>query len=89
MTVDVEDYFQVSAFEGTVPRTRWDSLESRVARNTDRLLDLFQQANLQATFFVLGWVAARYPALVRRIADAGHELGSPRLWPSVDLRPVT
>jgi len=76
MTVDVEDYFHVSAFEHTVPRSQWDSLESRVVRNTERLLDLFQKANVHATFFVLGWVAARYPALVRRIADAGHELAS-------------
>ena len=76
MTVDVEDYFQVSAFEGSIPRSRWDSFESRVVRNTDRLLELFQNANIHATFFVLGWVAARYPALVRRIAEGGHELGS-------------
>jgi polysaccharide deacetylase family protein (PEP-CTERM system associated) len=76
MTIDVEDYFQVSAFDRSVPRSRWDSLESRVVRNTDRLLELFQEANLRATFFVLGWVAERHPSLVRRIADAGHELGS-------------
>jgi polysaccharide deacetylase family protein (PEP-CTERM system associated) len=76
MTVDVEDYFQVSAFEASVPRSSWDSLESRVVANTDRLLDLFEQAGLHATFFVLGWIAERHPALVRRIAAAGHELGS-------------
>ena len=76
MTVDVEDYFHVSAFEHTVPRSQWDSLESRVVRNTERLLDLFEKANVHATFFVLGWVAARYPALIRRIADAGHEIAS-------------
>ena len=76
MTVDVEDYFHVSAFEGSVSRNSWDSLESRVARNTDRLLELFDQAGVRATFFVLGWVAERQPALVRRIAEAGHEVAS-------------
>ena len=76
MTIDVEDYFQVSAFEATVPRSRWDSLESRVVRNTDRLLDVFQTADVRATFFMLGWVAERHPSLVRRIAEAGHELAS-------------
>lgn len=76
MTIDVEDYFHVSAFEGSVSRSRWERLEERVVRNTDRLLELFEQAELKATFFVLGWVAERHPDLVRRIADAGHELGS-------------
>ena len=76
MTIDVEDYFHVSAFEATVPRSRWDSLESRVVRNTDRLLDVFQTADVRATFFMLGWVAERHPSLVRRIAEAGHELAS-------------
>jgi polysaccharide deacetylase family protein (PEP-CTERM system associated) len=76
MTVDVEDYFHVSAFEASVLRERWDSFESRVVRNTDRLLDLFHRAGIRATFFVLGWVAERHPALVGRIAAAGHELGS-------------
>ena len=76
MTVDVEDYFHVSAFEGCVPRSAWDRLESRVERNTNRLLDLFAQRNVRATFFILGWVAERFPSLVRRIADGGHELAS-------------
>jgi len=76
MTVDVEDYFQVSAFDRIVPRARWDALESRVSHNTDRLLELFDRANVRATFFVLGWVAERFPALVRRIADLGHEVAS-------------
>jgi polysaccharide deacetylase family protein (PEP-CTERM system associated) len=76
MTIDVEDYFQVSAFERSVPRQSWDTLESRVCRNTDRLLEIFQRARTRATFFVLGWVAERFPALVTRIADAGHEIGS-------------
>src|SRR5688572_22815636 len=76
MTVDVEDYFQVSAFEGLMPRDRWDSCESRVCRNTDRLLEIFDDARIHATFFVLGWVAQRFPDLVRRIDQAGHELAS-------------
>ena len=76
LTIDVEDYFHVSAFEGYIRRSTWDSLESRVVRNTDRLLELLARANVQATFFVLGWVAERYPALITRIAEAGHEIGS-------------
>lgn len=76
MTVDVEDYFQVSAFADVVPRSQWSSFESRVCRNTGRLLDIFEQAGVHGTFFVLGWVAERFPALVRQIHDAGHELAS-------------
>jgi polysaccharide deacetylase family protein (PEP-CTERM system associated) len=76
MTVDVEDYFQVSAFEGHVPRGDWDRLPCRVERNTERVLALFDAYGVRATFFVLGWVAERYPHLVRRIVDAGHELAS-------------
>lgn len=76
MSVDVEDYFQVSAFEGVVPRHSWDQFESRVCANTDRLLALFEESGVQATFFVLGWVAARHPALVRRIASQHHEVAS-------------
>jgi polysaccharide deacetylase family protein (PEP-CTERM system associated) len=76
MTVDVEDYFHVSVFEKTVPRQRWESMESRVVSNTERLLDLFDEHGVQGTFFVLGWVAERYPSLVREIAARGHELAS-------------
>jgi polysaccharide deacetylase family protein (PEP-CTERM system associated) len=76
MTVDVEDYFQVSAFEDTVCRTRWHAFESRVCRNTERLLEVFDQAGVQATFFVLGWVAEQFPDLVRQIRLGGHELAS-------------
>jgi polysaccharide deacetylase family protein (PEP-CTERM system associated) len=76
MTVDVEDYFQVSAFEGAIRRDDWNSLPCRVEANTQRILDLFAQYDVQATFFLLGWVAERYPALVRRIADLGHEVAS-------------
>jgi polysaccharide deacetylase family protein (PEP-CTERM system associated) len=76
LTVDVEDYFQVSAFDGVVPRSHWDRFERRVVANTHRLLDLFDAAGVHATFFVLGWVSEREPALVRAIADGGHEIGS-------------
>jgi len=76
MTVDVEDYFQVSAFEGHIDRAQWDTLPCRVETNTDRILALFEAAGVRATFFTLGWVAERYPALVQRIVDGGHELAS-------------
>ena len=76
MTIDVEDYFHVSVFDGVVPRASWQQLETRVARNTERLLDLFEERNLRATFFVLGWVAERVPDVVRRIARGGHEIAS-------------
>lgn len=76
MTIDVEDYFQVSAFDDYVPRSSWPQYESRVCRNTERLLGIFEEAGTRATFFVLGWVAERFPALVRRIRDGGHELAS-------------
>ncbi len=76
MTVDVEDYFHVSAFDSVVARADWGSFESRVAPNTDRLLELFASANVRSTFFVLGWVAERFPALVRRIVEQGHEVAS-------------
>jgi polysaccharide deacetylase family protein (PEP-CTERM system associated) len=76
MTVDVEDYFQVSAFDSVVPLDSWDRFERRVAANTDRLLRIFAEFDVRATFFVLGWVAEREPGLVRRIAAAGHEIAS-------------
>lgn len=76
MTVDVEDYFQVSAFSDSISRADWDDLPCRVERNTERLLDMFSGAGAKATFFTLGWVAERYPDLVRRIADEGHEVAS-------------
>lgn len=75
VTVDVEEYFQVEALAHLVSRDEWDRLESRVAWQTDRLLALFARENVRATFFTLGWVARRHPALVRRIVAAGHELG--------------
>ena len=76
MTVDVEEHFQVSGFEGSVRREDWDSHPSRVTENTARLLDLFDEVGIRATFFVLGWIAERHPALVRAIAERGHEVAS-------------
>ena len=74
LTVDVEDYFHVSAFSSSIDRDSWDSLESRVVKNTQALLALFEQHDVRATFFVLGWVAERYPELVRELAANGHEI---------------
>jgi len=76
MTVDVEDYFQVSAFERYIKRDDWDRLPCRVEANTQKILDIFHEHNVKATFFVLGWVAERYPALISRIVEEGHELAS-------------
>ena len=76
LSVDVEDWFHVGAFERTISRSSWDGLTHRVERNTDAVLALFAEAGVSATFFTLGWVAERYPALMRRIADAGHEVAS-------------
>jgi polysaccharide deacetylase family protein (PEP-CTERM system associated) len=76
MTVDVEDYFHVSAFDRTVTRESWEHRESRVTANTERLLAIFSESRVRATFFILGWVAERFPTLVRRIAEHGHEVGS-------------
>ncbi|WP_390551576.1 XrtA system polysaccharide deacetylase [Qipengyuania sp. MTN3-11] len=76
MSVDVEDWFQVGAFENTIARSDWDGLALRVADNVARVLDLFDATGIKATFFTLGWIAEREPAMVRRIADAGHELAS-------------
>ncbi len=76
LSVDVEDWFQVGAFEGVINRDTWDGLSDRVVRNCDAILEMFDEADVKATFFTLGWVAQRHPALLRRIADAGHELAS-------------
>ncbi len=76
MTVDVEDYFQVSAFENIIPRSKWDSIDARVEINTGRVLDMFNEAGIKGTFFMLGWVAERYPGLINRIVTEGHELAS-------------
>ena len=76
MTIDVEDYFQVSAMAPYIPRSDWDSRECRVERNIDSLLALLARHRTRATFFTLGWVAERYPHMVRRIVAQGHELAS-------------
>lgn len=74
MSVDVEDYFHVAALSEAISRDDWDSMNARVDANTRRLLDLFDRSRTSATFFVLGWVAERHPALVREIRDRGHEV---------------
>ena len=76
MTIDVEDYFQVSAFAPHIARDSWDHQECRIERNMDRILTMLEEHGAHATFFTLGWVAERYPALVRRIVAGGHELAS-------------
>ena len=80
LSVDVEDYFHVEAFSDVVDRSTWDQYASRVEANTRRLLDLFDEFRAKGTFFVLGWVAERYPALVREIAARGHELACHSYW---------
>jgi polysaccharide deacetylase family protein (PEP-CTERM system associated) len=89
LTIDVEDYFQVSAFEKTIARANWDSLEHRVVDNLDRILVQLAESDVKATFFTLGWLAERYPQMIRNIVEAGHELanhgyGHQRVW---DLTP--
>lgn len=76
LSVDVEEWFQVGAFEKVIAPTEWDGLESRVERNVMAILEMFGRAGVTGTFFTLGWIAARHPALVRRIAEAGHEVAS-------------
>lgn len=76
MSVDVEDWFQVQAYAGVIRRDEWEGLDRRVEANTDRLLEILEAAATRATFFTLGWVAERHPALIRRIVAGGHELAS-------------
>ena len=76
LTIDVEDYFQVSAFAPYIRREDWDSRECRVERNVGRILELLAEREVKATFFTLGWIAERYPSLVRQMAAAGHEIAS-------------
>ncbi|WP_431470741.1 XrtA system polysaccharide deacetylase [Sphingosinithalassobacter sp. LHW66-3] len=76
LSVDIEDWFQVGAFETVIAREEWSVLEHRVERNTDAVLELFAEGGVSATFFTLGWVADRHPALMRRIVEAGHEVAS-------------
>lgn len=79
-SVDVEDYFQVSAFESNIERRSWDDYPSRVERNTDIILEMLAKHNATGTFFTLGWVADRFPNVVRKIVNAGHEIASHGWW---------
>ncbi|NWG40068.1 MAG: DUF3473 domain-containing protein [Hydrogenophilaceae bacterium] len=76
MSIDVEDYFQVSAFESCISRKDWNSLPCRIERNMDEILGLLDETGTKATFFTLGWIAERYPGVVRGIVENGHELAS-------------
>jgi len=80
ISVDVEDYFQAESFADVVERSRWDSYESRVEGNTRRILDLFAMQGVRGTFFIVGWVAEKFPALVRDIGAGGHELACHSYW---------
>ena len=74
LTIDVEDYFQVSAFEAYIAKNQWDSVPHRVEKNTHKILDLLDKKQVKATFFTLGWIAERYPEIIKRIVADGHEL---------------
>ncbi len=76
MTIDVEDYFQVSAFAPYIPRETWDAIPCRVENNIDRILALLDEQQIKATFFTLGWIAQRYPSMIKRMAQNGHEIAS-------------
>ena len=76
MTVDVEDYFHVSAFENSISPDQWEQISPRVGQNTHKLIDIFNEKNIKATFFTLGWVAKHCPDVIKRIVDDGHELAS-------------
>ena len=76
LTIDVEDYFHVAALSKSIKQQDWDSIPPRVTDNVIRLLDLFDEKNVKATHFVLGWVAERFPALIREIDNRGHEIAS-------------
>ena len=76
MTIDVEDYFQVSAFASHIPREAWETLPCRVEKNIDRILLLLDEKQIKATFFTLGWIAKRYPSMIKRMVENGHEIAS-------------
>lgn len=76
LTIDVEDYFQVSVFKPYISRSSWDVQECRVEQNIDRILELLARKEIKATFFTLGWIAARYPGMIKRLAAQGHEIAS-------------
>lgn len=76
MSIDVEDYFQVSNFTSFIPMSQWESFALRVEKNTENLLEIFQRFQVKSTFFILGWVAERFPRLIQRMAQEGHEIAS-------------
>ncbi len=76
ISVDVEDYFQVSAFEKYITRDSWENIPTRVEKNIDKILAIFDEENVKATFFILGWIAERHPGMTKRISDNGHEIAS-------------
>ncbi|MGX5172724.1 polysaccharide deacetylase family protein [Aliikangiella sp. IMCC44653] len=76
MSIDVEDYFQVSALAESIQVSQWDSIKPRVEANTHKILDIFEQHNIKATHFVLGWVAKKFPQLIKDIHSRGHEIAS-------------
>jgi peptidoglycan/xylan/chitin deacetylase (PgdA/CDA1 family) len=80
LTIDVEEHFQVQAFETVIDRSVWDHYPSRVVANTKKILHLIEEFNVRATFFVLGWVADRYPDLIKKIAEHGHEIATHGYW---------
>jgi len=80
MSVDVEDYFQVEAFAGSISRSDWERFPTRVEANTHRILDLFDEHGARGTFFLVGWVAERFPSLVREIVARGHEPACHSYW---------
>lgn len=80
LSIDVEDYYQVSCFEKRIARSDWSRFPSRVRRNTHRVLELLEERGVRATFFVLGWVAEHHPSLVREIAERGHEIACHSYW---------
>lgn len=80
LTIDVEEYFQVHAFSRWIQPADWDGYPSRVMESTQRLLDILQARDVRATFFIVGWVAEKYPELIQKIADQGHEIGSHSYW---------
>ena len=80
LTIDLEEYFQVSKFEQVMPRENWDSYPARVRSNTIRILELLDEHDCKATFFTVGWIAERYPDLIKEITRAGHEIGCHSYW---------
>src|SRR5260370_35286327 len=80
MSVDVEEYFMVEAFAGSIPRASWQAWESRVGASTHRVLDLFDRHNVKATFFFVGWIAQQHPHIARDVHPRGHEMACHSFW---------